>query len=723
MRKASGRRLAAVLAAGLASLLLAVAASCSLPRFGSGEAVLEEEPPAGECEEPVDCPGRFLDCRAPSCINTTCGTDLAEVGEDCDDDGGAVCDGQGNCVECTDARHCGANEICRDNFCVPDHCGDGQLNGGETDLDCGGPCGRTCELNQSCDDWDDCKTGVCVGGLCSPCAVTDDCVPTEWCDAGICVRDKQDGDICITGEQCASGFCPEDGVCCNQDCTGLCMACIPGQTGLGLGECGPVLAGDDFKAECPVQAPASCGSNGTGCNGTGACHVYPSGTECRSASCTDGERERPDTCDGAGTCDDGGIQTCSPYQCSGTDCRSSCSDDSHCLAGSYCDAAGHCVSQGAQGDPCGGSNECDSGFCVDGRCCESGCTGECMACSYGKTGLANGLCRSIPTDPMPNDPDGECAQGACYRIDPTHGECRFFKGHACGGSTRCLTLPCVDGYCCENSCTGPCLSCAGAENIAGNGDCAAVTSGTDPAGECPDEGETSCGSSGLGCNGAGACILYPSGTVCNGASCDGSIAHPPDLCNGAGACQDSGTQSCNPYPCQGGTCLTSCSGQADCAAGYFCNASQLCQATLAQGQACGAHYECTNQRCVDGYCCNSNCAADCQSCDGDFNTGGNGVCSAVRAGEDPGGDCDYDCDGAGQCQPADGTPCTLPSQCGSGYCVDGLCCDSACTGLCHACRGDQTVGADGECAEIIDGTDPAGECPGIHVCLTGGDCS
>lgn len=48
------------------------------------------------------------------------------------------------------------------------------------------------------------------------------------------------------------------------------------------------------------------------------------------------------------------------------------------------------------------------------------------------------------------------------------------------------------------------------------------------------------------------------------------------------------------------------------------------------------------------------------------------------------------------------TACTMNSQCASSYCVDGLCCDSACGGGiasdCQSCIGAQTGGSDGSCA-------------------------
>src|SRR4051812_9849603 len=39
-----------------------------------------------------------------------------------------------------------------------------------------------------------------------------------------------------------------------------------------------------------------------------------------------------------------------------------------------------------------------------------------------------------------------------------------------------------------------------------------------------------------------------------------------------------------------------------------------------------------------------------------------------------------------------GAACTCASDCGSGFCVDGVCCNTTCEGLCRACNIAGTVG-------------------------------
>jgi hypothetical protein len=57
-----------------------------------------------------------------------------------------------------------------------------------------------------------------------------------------------------------------------------------------------------------------------------------------------------------------------------------------------------------------------------------------------------------------------------------------------------------------------------------------------------------------------------------------------------------------------------------------------------------------------------------------------------------------------------GLSCASDIECGSGHCSDGVCCESACSGVCSSCIGVDTGGADGACLPVSQGTDPADEC-------------
>src|SRR5262249_7800086 len=61
---------------------------------------------------------------------------------------------------------------------------------------------------------------------------------------------------------------------------------------------------------------------------------------------------------------------------------------------------------------------------------------------------------------------------------------------------------------------------------------------------------------------------------------------------------------------------------------------------------------------------------------------------------------------------ANGASCGSAAQCGSGNCVDGVCCDTACNGQCEACN---AAGSAGVCSAVVG--DPRN---GRPACLTDG---
>lgn len=95
-------------------------------------------------------------------------------------------------------------------------------------------------------------------------------------------------------------------------------------------------------------------------------------------------------------------------------------------------------------------------------------------------------------------------------------------------------------------------------------------------------------------------------------------------------------------------------------------------------------------------------------------SGGNtGVADAAGTGGGTGGDLDapLESDGSSSADAGlvQGSPCTGNEQCLSALCVDGVCCDKACTG-CNACSASMTGGVDGTCAPVAAGADPHEAC-------------
>ena len=76
--------------------------------------------------------------------------------------------------------------------------------------------------------------------------------------------------------------------------------------------------------------------------------------------------------------------------------------------------------------------------------------------------------------------------------------------------------------------------------------------------------------------------------------------------------------------------------------------------------------------------------------------------------------------GAGGLQP--GQPCTSGAECAKGFCVDGVCCNSACVGACRSCI---LAGAVGQCGAVPVGVqDPRAICVAQSpaTCATNGHC-
>jgi hypothetical protein len=145
------------------------------------------------------------------------------------------------------------------------------------------------------------------------------------------------------------------------------------------------------------------------------------------------------------------------------------------------------------------------------------------------------------------------------------------------------------------------------------------------------------------------------------------------------------------------------------------------------GGTCVANGECSSGFCSDGVCCDKACTELCHACSAAAKGGGaDGVCEPVVAGQDPRNDCIDDfpscqddglCDGAGACQKygngtvCSATPCSANAQCTTGFCVDEVCCATACTGICQACStAKKGAGLDGACEPVAVGSDPDNDC-------------
>jgi len=215
----------------------------------------------------------------------------------------------------------------------------------------------------------------------------------------------------------------------------------------------------------------------------------------------------------------------------------------------------------------------------------------------------------------------------------------------------------------------------------------------------------------------------PAAAMANGDPCDNSGECTSGICTD-GVCCDVACgdecQHCN-LPGTVGTCTNISDGQDpnnECTDQSVCDGAGACRG-IADGAACDGDSDCGSGNCDDGVCCDIACDGTCQHCN---LPGTVGTCIDIADGQDPNNECTVEqvCDGAGACRGiADGAACESDSDCASGNCDDGVCCDIACGGTCQHCNLPGTVGT---CIDIADGQDPNNECPDEQVCDGAGAC-
>ncbi len=233
--------------------------------------------------------------------------------------------GGGQCDPCEDGLRCLGHSDCRSRWCgedgrcaqpeVPPTCDDGELNGHETDIDCGGP-------------------------DCEPCG---------------------NGENCLANTDCESGYCDPLGVCVEPDCGDEVQNGNETDVDCGGADCGPCMVGQG----CLV---------GTDCISA----VCGPDFLCRAPSCSDGTKNGGETdvdCGGhiCPVCDDG--KAClSPYDCQSRVCEDnvcqdpSCEDNVRNGLETGLDCGGPDCKPCSVGAICQDHGDCASGFCVEGYC-------------------------------------------------------------------------------------------------------------------------------------------------------------------------------------------------------------------------------------------------------------------------------------------------------------------------------------------------------------------
>jgi hypothetical protein len=117
---------------------------------------------------------------------------------------------------------------------------------------------------------------------------------------------------------------------------------------------------------------------------------------------------------------------------------------------------------------------------------------------------------------------------------------------------------------------------------------------------------------------------------------------------------------------------------------------------------CAHDAECGTGFCTDGVCCDRRCDGDCEGCSAARKTSGaDGTCGPVPAGRDI----------AKRCFALQGQACQSAVECATGFCTEGVCCDSTCQGTCLSCTQQGKVG---ECTAIAEGACDVA-CDGDHT--------
>lgn len=536
------------------------------------------------------------------------------------------------------------------------------------------------------------------------------------------------GQPCAVNGDCGSTFCV-DGVCCATACDGICMACAASYTGKDNGTCAPTNGGMDPRDDCQSVAPETCGNDGW-CDGTGACRKFGSNQICAESSCQGSMFVATRTCDGAGTCATAHATDCGTSPCALTGCAAPCAVGADCGPNAFCDA-GTCKVKKTSGDSCNGATECVSGFCVDGVCCETACTGACLSCSELQTGQKSGKCQPVQAG---KDPDDDCMTDA-----PT----TCGRDGTCNGSGGCRKYDST-AVCADASCSGSMFTAA-----------RRCLAGACPAAAPMDCGQAQCAVEGCrkGCSVDTDCSAtsYCAGGTCVAKKGNGSVCGQGNECTSK-ACVD---DRCCETGCTGKcyACALSKTGQADgkCAP-ISPGTDPENECTNTDKSTCGTDGACDGAgacrlwskgaSCADGMCNTAGNYLSARTCDGlgTCSPASTDVCApsvcatgGCKRACTVDGDClgNYYCAG-NTCAPkkAAGAPCgNSANQCVSNFCVDTFCCDVKCDSKCYACAGSKTGQTDGKCAPVPANKDPDNECPkdatkpcGFNGCNGAGAC-
>lgn len=170
------------------------------------------------CAIDEECNNNY-DCESDSCVAGRCATDSCANGRQDSQETDVDCGGS-KCTLCKETKKCAKNSDCTsslycsdDKKCTKHTCTDNIPGPFETDVDCGGNCETKCAINRICKIHDDCKslycnskTKVCANPTCDEDGEVN-AGETDVDCGGKCETKCTLGDDCIIDADCTSGYC------------------------------------------------------------------------------------------------------------------------------------------------------------------------------------------------------------------------------------------------------------------------------------------------------------------------------------------------------------------------------------------------------------------------------------------------------------------------------------------------------------------------------------
>ncbi|MBK8259506.1 MAG: lamin tail domain-containing protein [Polyangiaceae bacterium] len=521
-----------------------------------------------------DVPADGNQCTGDVCTSGVPSNPNLMAGTTCNQNGGTNCDGAGQCVTAA--------------------CSDGIKNGTETDTDCGGSCGSTCDNGETCSVNADCVSNICNGGVCVQCVTASQCPGTDnECQTRTCTSNTCGFNFTAAGTPVASQTA---GDCKRNECNGS-GAIVANNFDTDLpvdgNQCTSDVCTSGVPSNLPVAVDTACSQNGgTVCNATGTCVACNAAsqcpgtdTECQTRTCTSntcgfnftaagtpvasqttGDCKRNE-CNGSGAIVANNFDTDLPVdgnQCTSDVCTSGVPSnppaaiDTACSqnGGSFCNATGTCVACNT-GTQCPGtdtecqtrtctSNTCGFNFTAAGTPVASQTTGDCKRneCNGSGAIVANNFDTDLPVD------GNQCTDDVCTSGVPSNPPVAIDTACSQNGGSFC-------------NAAGTCVACNAASQCPGTDTecqtrtCTSNTCGFDfTTAGTPVMSQTTGDCKRNECNGSGAIVannfdtdLPVDGNECTGDVCTSGVPTNPALplntacnqnggtvCDGVGAC-------------------------------------------------------------------------------------------------------------------------------------------------------------------------------------------